>query len=614
MIAQIRKIFTLLPAGDKFKLLILLLMMLLAALLEVIGIGMIPVFVSIVAAPHLIMEIEWLKPLLERSGINTGEDLLVYGAIFLIGVFILKNTYIMFFNYVQSRFIYARLASIGINLFIHYMHAPYEFHLKRNTSELLRNVYNETLHLINGVLTPILKISKDLIIITGIFIMLFWVEPITSLIVLVLLGGGGAIFLKMIREKTKKYGLQAQKERDNMIRSINEGLGGLKEVRILNREKWFYKRFAVNVKSFCKSQRFSYIAKLANKPVMETIAISGLLLIALLLYYQGRGLESVIPVMTLYGAAMLRIMPGLQEMMVSLTLLRYNIVSVDPIYDDTRELKESTAKYKFDNPGKSLIKAKPVLSQTMRNRRLIFNEKICFEKASYMYPGSSVEAVTNISLSIPKGSAVGFVGQSGAGKTTLVDMLLGLLEPQTGKITVDNKNIHDDIVAWKENIGYIPQFIFLSDNTIKRNIAFGLSDEEIEEEKLQNAIEAAQLRELIASLPEGIDTIIGERGTRLSGGQRQRIGIARALYNNPKVLVMDEATSALDNVTERYIINAIDQFKGERTIIMIAHRLTTVKKCDHLYFMQKGQIIDSGTYDKLIGKNLEFKKMALATD
>lgn len=609
MTSTIKKIFSLLHAGDKIKLFILLLMMLLAALLEVVGIGMIPVFVSIVAAPGMIMEIEWLAPLLERLGIVTGEDLLVYGAIFLIGAFILKNTYIIFFNYIQSRFIYARLASIGTNLFRLYMHAPYEFHLKRNTSQLLRNVYNETLHLVNGVLTPFLSITKDLVIIIGIFILLLWMEPLISLIVFVMLGGGGAIFLKLLRERTKRYGLQAQDERANMIRSINEGLNGFKDARILNREKWFYNRFSVNVKSFCKSQRFSYLANVASKPVLETMAVSGLLLIALLLYYQGRGLESVVPVMALFGAATLRIMPALQEMTKAITTLRYNIVAVDPIYDDTMELKEYAKKFKTSKSKKTVVSGENASSQ--KASKLILSEKICFERVSYSYPESKVEAVNNLSFSIQKGSAIGFVGPSGAGKTTLVDMLLGLLEPQTGIIKIDNKNLQDDIIGWKENIGYIPQFIFLADNTIKRNIAFGLPDEKIVDEKLQKAIEAAQLTELIASLPNGVDTFIGERGTRLSGGQRQRIGIARALYNNPQVLVMDEATSALDNVTERYVINAIERLKGERTIIMIAHRLTTVEKCDQLFFMQNGYIEDSGTYAELFGKNSAFKNMAM---
>lgn len=606
MTTTIKKIFSLLHKGDKIKLFILLMMMLFAALLEVIGVGMLPVFISIVAVPATIMEIEWLRPIMEMFEIETSGDLLVYGAIFLLAVFILKNAYLLFYNYIQTRFIFLRLSSIGSNLFKLYMYAPYEFHLKRNSAELLRNITTETMHMVTGVMFNLLKIAKDLVLIIGIFAMLLWLEPVISLIVFLLLGGGAALFIMMIRERIRKYGQLAQKERGNMIKSVNEGLGGFKDAKVLNREKWFYKKFSVNIKSFSKAQIFSDTASLANKPVTETIAISGLLFIALFLYWQGRGIESVIPVMTLFGAATIRLMPAIQEIMKAFTALKYFIFSIDPIYNDTMELKNETHNYNYrfnKNPENT--------NRFVKGNKLNFENEILFASVNYKYPRSNAEAVRNLSLSIAKGQAVGFVGSSGAGKTTLVDMLLGLLEPQHGRITVDNTDIHSDISAWKENIGYIPQFIFLADDTIRSNIAFGLPESEIEELKLQNAIKAAQLDALVNSLPDGIDTIIGERGTRLSGGQRQRIGIARALYNDPQVLIMDEATSALDNITERYIINAIERLKGDRTIIMIAHRLTTVEKCDYLYFMKNGQIEDSGTFKELIRKNAEFKNMAI---
>ena len=571
--------------------------MLISAILEVIGIGMIPVFVSIIATPDTILNIEWLLPMWEKFGIETSGDLLVYGAIFLIGVFSLKNIYLLFYGYIKARFIWLRFASIGSNLFKYYMYAPYDFHLRRNTSELLRNVTQETSMLANHVISPLLMIIMDVVLITSIFAMLIWMEPINTLIVFVILGGGGALFLRIIRKKMRFYGKTALNDRAKMIRSVNDGLGGFKDARVLNREQWFHKKFSNNIKSYGKSQTFNHVVSMANKPVIETIAITGLLLIALLLYWQGRNVESVIPVMTLFGAATYRLMPALQGLIKSITSLKYHIYSVDPLYDDTLELKRNVA-----------VGDKEVTT------KLIFSNKILFEETSFTYPGSENEAVKNLSVSISKGEAIGFVGPSGAGKTTLMDMLLGLLEPQKGRITVDGINIYSNVSEWKENIGYIPQFIFLSDDTIRRNIAFGLSDDEIEEGKLQNAIKAAQLNEFLENLPKGVNTIIGERGTRLSGGQRQRIGIARALYNNPQVLIMDEATSALDNITEKFVIQAVEQLKRKRTIIMIAHRLTTVRNCDRLYYMDKAQIKDYGTFHELIAKNSEFKKMALMTE
>ncbi len=268
---------------------------------------------------------------------------------------------------------------------------------------------------------------------------------------------------------------------------------------------------------------------------------------------------------------------------------------MNPLYDDLSALKAYQQEFRSDRKKK----AKTVLT-----------EKIAIRDLHYHYPNSEEQALNGVSLDIARGSAVAFVGPSGAGKTTIVDVLLGLLEPQKGEILVDGKNIFDSISAWQRNIGYIPQFIYLADDTMRRNIAFALPDDQVDEQKVQRAVEQAQLTELVERLPDGLDTVIGERGARLSGGQRQRIGIARALYHDPQVLVMDEATSALDNITEQQIIQAIDTLKGERTIVMIAHRLTTVMNCDVLYMMENGRITDQGTYAELLARNAGFREMA----
>jgi ATP-binding cassette, subfamily B, bacterial PglK len=603
MIVAIKKILYLLPSGDKIKLVILFFMMLFGALLEVIGVGMIPVFVSILAKPEMILEMEWLAPFMERAGIETGGDLLVFGAIILIGVFFVKNAYIILCRFVQARFIWRRFAMIGSNLFRHYMSAPYEFHLKRNTAELLRNVTQEAQEMAKYVMIPLLILAMDIVIVIGIFAMLLWVEPLITLMVILLLGGGGGMFLKFIKNTTRAYGKTGQNDRAYMIRSVNEGLGGFKDARVLNREGFFFKKFLYHIRSYGKSQTYREVASASTKPVVETIAVSGMLLIALLLYWQGRGMETVIPVLTLFGAATIRLMPAIKGSASAITNLRYYLYTVEPIFDDTVQL---TTVSKANRKTAVFLHEK---NNTDADTRLLLKVSIKFNNVSYSYPGSNVHAVRNLSFSIPKGDVIGFVGASGAGKTTIVDLVLGLLEPKEGSITADGININSDLQSWRRNIGYIPQFIFLADDTIRNNIAFGLADHEIIESKVNNAIKASQLTDMINSLPNGVDTVIGERGTRLSGGQRQRIGIARALYHNPQVLIMDEATSALDNVTEKLVIEAIEKLRGERTIIMIAHRLSTVRHCDRLYMMRDGRIAESGTHDELINLNSEFQKM-----
>lgn len=592
MLKQLRKVLELLPGSDKIKLLGLLCMMFIGALLEVVGISTLPAFVSIVATPDRVLDIEFLEPLWSMYGITNGGDLLVFGAIVLIVVFILKNAYIIFFRYIEARFVFNRYVTISHALYSHYMTAPYVFSLSRNTAELLRNITQDAHFVVNNVLDPSLKVLKDVIMLVGIFILLLLVEPWISLLVMLLLGGAGAFFLKSLKNRMRRHGKQAISDRKMMIQIVNEGLGGLKEITVLNREYWSIARFKKRLRSYANSQLFKNVTTGSTKPVIETMAVGGMLLIALLLYMQGRGLEVIIPILTLFGAATIRIMPALQGVISNYNTMRYFIHSVAPVHQDL-----------IGSVDSKVTQKKP--------DKLLFSNCIQFQSCSFRYPNTSAAAVSSIKLTIKKGEAVAFVGPSGAGKTTIVDMLLGLLEPNEGEIFVDGISIFQNTRGWQQNIGYIPQYIFLSDDTIRRNIAFGLPDNEIDDNKIQKTVVDAQLSDLIKDLDDGLDTIIGERGIRLSGGQRQRIGIARALYHNPSVLIMDEATSALDNITEKYVIEAIERFKGERTIIMIAHRLTTVQNCDILYFMKNGQIMDQGSFDELIRNNAEFQQIAL---
>ena len=288
-------------------------------------------------------------------------------------------------------------------------------------------------------------------------------------------------------------------------------------------------------------------------------------------------------------------MPAIQQITKSITKLRYSLVVVDPLYDDITELAEYRKRF---------------LADRKKKERLQIQRDIEVRNVHYSYPGSEEMALKGVTLTIPRGQSIAFTGPSGAGKTTMVDLLLGLLDPVRGEILVDGENIQEHLSAWQRNIGYIPQFIYLSDESLRSNIAFGIPEKEIDDEKVWKALRLAQLEDFVTRLPDGLDALIGERGVRLSGGQRQRIGIARALYHDPQVLVMDEATSALDNITEKQIIQAIEELKGDRTIITIAHRLTTVMKCDRIYFMTDGKIHSEGTYDELIEHNEQFRVLA----
>lgn len=592
----IKKLFYLLPKGDPIKVAILFLLMLIAAGLEVIGIGMIPAFVSIVAAPEQVLNYGPVQGLLAFLGVTNDQDLLIWGSIALVGVFIIKSIYIVIFNYLEARYVFNRRYTISHRLMSSYMQAPYTFHLGRNSAELLRNITKEVNIIVNTVITNLLKMAREGLMTIAILVFLFAMEPIISLVVILFSGLGAGSFLLLTQKKVKAYGEQEQDHRKEMIKAINQGLGGIKDARVLNRENLFIEKFRVEAYNSTRLQAYIRYIQQVPKPVVETTAVLGMMLISALMVWQGRPMSTIIPILTLFAMATVRLMPAVQQLSTMYTALRYNLVAVEPIYEDFIELEEYRNKF---------------LADRRSTKKLPLEYAVKADQISYRYPGSDEKALDNVSFKIPKGEAVAFVGESGAGKTTVVDLLLGLLEPSEGKILVDGNNIQQQLSAWQQNIGYIPQSIYLADENLRNNIAFGIKSEEIDDDKVWEAIESAQLSEMLSHLPNGLDTMVGENGTRISGGQRQRVGIARALYHNPQVLVMDEATSALDNITEKEITKAIEALKGERTVIMIAHRLTTVQNCDTLYLMKNGRIVDSGAYDELVDSNKEFRRMAL---
>lgn len=592
----LKKIFYILPKGDPFKLIILLLLMFAAAVMEVVGISMIPAFVAIVADPEMVMRIDWLQPLFAALQITSDQDLLLWGAVALLGIFIIKSIYIITFNYFEAHFIFRRRYTVSHRLMRAYMQAPYVFHLQRNTAELLRNISHEVEVFINNVVSTLLKMTRESVMTLAILIFLFVMEPLITILVISLSVLGAGTFILLNKKKMKEFGQEEQVRRAMMIKALNQGLGGIKDARVLNREEEFIEKFRIETYRSTTLKAYIRFIQQVPRPIVETTAVLGMLLVAVLLIWQDRSMAAIIPTLTLFAMATVRLMPSIQQIVSIYTNLRYNIVSLEPIYKDLKELEGYNTAFNEDRKKKET---------------LTFEYEIELINLSYHYPNSTEKALDSLSLNIKKGEAVAFVGSSGAGKTTIVDIILGLLKPDQGQICVDGINIADNLSAWQSNVGYIPQSIYLADETLRANVAFGLPEGEIDDDRVMDAIRLAQLETMVKRLPKGLDTVVGELGTRLSGGQRQRLGIARALYHKPNVLVMDEATSALDNITEKQIIHAIESLKENHTLIMIAHRLTTVKNCDKLYFMENGTIVQEGTYSDLVDSNVKFREMAL---
>lgn len=596
MIAQLKKIYALFTRRDKIIFCTLLLFMVVGALFEVLGIGTIPVFVGFIAYPDKVMQYPAVQSVLHYLGLTSATELLIWGSAALIIFFGVKNGILAINFYLQARFTKSRMVYLSKGLFSAYMNAPYQLHLHRNVAELHRNAIVEPTIITNRILSQLLLCIMKFFMALAILILLFVTEPYISFITFTLFTTISVIFFWIIQKKVNEYGLIEQKQRKFQIQALNQGLGSLKEARVQNREAFFIHKFSESTLRRAAALRFKEVASKVNQPFMEFMAVVGILCITIILVFTRREIESIVTTLALFVAALSRMKDNIGGLVQSFLDLKYDIVAVNPVYDDLKALSGNN---------------KPVFTKKGKIVLLKLNRFLSIENLSYRYPGSLSPALYDIHCRIKKGESVGFVGSTGSGKTTIVDLILGLLVPGKGKIIVDDVNIFSNLRGWRKNIGYIPQFIYLLDDTIKRNIALGLEDKDIQEEKVRKVLKAAQLEDFVNTLPKGLNTMTGERGIRLSGGQRQRIGIARALYHNPDVLIMDEATSALDNKTESSVVKALESLKGDRTVIIIAHRLSTVRNCDRLFFIRNGRIENSGNYRELCRMNSEFRAMAV---
>jgi ABC-type bacteriocin/lantibiotic exporter with double-glycine peptidase domain len=408
-----------------------------------------------------------------------------------------------------------------------------------------------------------------------------------ALNVLVVLGGAAWSFHRMTRELISRWGVERQLHDGFRIQHLQQGLGGAKDVKLLGRESDFLKQYRThNIKS---ARAWKLQSTLQNVPrlLFELLAVIGLAILVISMLNQGRDMTSIIPTLGLFAAAAFRLMPSVNRVLGAVQVLRFSLPVVNTLYEEIK-----------------LISPEPVSQQTHRPK--ILKNEISLRNITYQYPGASSPALDGISINIRKGESIGLIGASGSGKSTLADVILGLLAQSGGRVEVDGHDIHQDLRKWQDQIGYVPQSIFLTDDTLKRNVAFGIPNEKIDSLAVLRAIKAAQLEEFVSTLPEGLETLVGERGVRLSGGQRQRIGVARALYHDPAVLVLDEATSALDVDTERGVMEAITAFHGSKTIIVVAHRLSTVENCDRLFRLGHGKIIEEGTSELILSSQKSY--------
>ena len=585
---MLNKLLFILDTSQLRRLVLVLVGTLVAGTLEMIGIGAIPAFVGLLVEPDRLLAA--LPESALTSWIRQTEQatLILYGAGLLAALFLFKNLYLAALIYAETRLTAGVTASVSNRLFRAYLYSPYTFHLQRNPAELICNLTDESVHSVDFIKGG-MRLMREGLVLAVVFLLLILVDPLVSFSVFSLFALASGGFYLAVRRALMMRGELSQEHWSRHVQIINQALGAIKDIKMLEREPHLIKLFSVEVECSHRHDTFYLVISALPKLFLEVLSVTALLLVAAAFVLLGRPIQAMLPVLALLGVAVVRLVPAVNTINMSLADIRYRRPAFNLVCAELETLEDVIAH-----------QSRAVVSKSEPHK---LQDAIRLESIHYRYPGAPAEALQGVSLEINAGEAVAFIGTSGVGKSTLIDILLGLLTPTSGQVRIDGRDIQQDLPAWQRQIGYIPQDIYLIDDSIRRNIAFGLADEEINEVALARAVQAAQLEPFVRSLPEGRDTLVGNRGIRLSGGQRQRIGIARALYHDPGVLVMDEATSALDNETERDVLEAIGRLRAGRTIVMIAHRLTTVMDCDRLYLLDAGKVKDQGSFAELAARH-----------
>ncbi|MRJ45174.1 ABC transporter ATP-binding protein [Idiomarina loihiensis] len=595
MFKRLKTLFKLLTPEQRKRLIGLQILVVFTAFAEVAGVAAIGPFMALVGDISLLQGDGKLAQLYTFSGIESPRDFLFWLGIAVLVALAGAAAISMFTTWRLSLYAAQVGAEISTRLYKHYMQQPWLFHASGSSSQLTNRIAQESGRVTNAVVQPLMQMNAKgvlaLVMATAIFIF----NPLVALAGLVLFGFAYVVLYKTVRKQLSKNGRDISSANQQRFKLMNEGFGGIKDTLLLGRQAEFNQRFERTSHKLGRAQGITRGLSQVPRYAMELIAFGAVIFLVLYLLsaYDGN-LGNILPVLSVYALAGFKLLPAFQQMYTSLAQVKGNIASFDSIEKDLAA-------------SQNVEEIKPALKAgKLSPKKLIKLDNVCFS-----YPEKKDLALNQLTLDIPVNEVIGLVGASGSGKSTAIDVLLGLIEPQAGSLVVDDERVRGlKKRAWQNNVGFVPQNIFLADSSIRENIAFGIPPEEIDESRVIRAAKMAHLDELLERLPEGLKTRVGERGIQLSGGQRQRIGIARALYDDAEVLVLDEATSALDGITEKLVMDAIHDFSGKKTIVMIAHRLTTVKQCGCIYILENGSVVDKGHYNELVSRNETFQKMA----
>lgn len=575
-------------------------LMLIMAVVETVGVASIMPFIALLSSPSILDTNPYLFTIYQRLQFQSKDAFLIFlgsaTLILLVGSVTLRAVTL----WVQLGFIHMQTHIVSSRLVESYLRQPYEWFLTHRSSDIGANVLSEVTNVFQGAVSPVMMLFANGIVAFLLMVLLVAVDPFLAVIIALVLGGTyWGVFL-FVRQRVGRIGrirVRANRER---FQALHEAFGGIKDIKVAGLESSFLDRFRAPSERMARVSVVAAIVSELPSFVMQAVVFGGMLLVMIYLITAHGSVQGALPVISLYALAGYRLLPTLQGAYRSLTGLRFSMAALDSLHRDISEFKGTAAL--VASQGEEVSHSKPLgLRRDLKLRDL-----------SFQYLGTEHPVLRNISLTIPAYSTIALVGSTGSGKTTTVDVVLGLLNPTSGQLLADDRPITGaNIRSWQRTVGYVPQSIFLADDSVAANVAFGISPQNIDRNAVERAARIANLHDFVMTeLPHGYDTQVGERGVRLSGGQRQRIGIARALYHDPELLIFDEATSALDSVTEQAVMEAVYKLGRKKTIIMIAHRLSTVRACDRIYVMDRGRIIAEGTYDELLTTNEEFRAMA----
>ena len=585
MIRIVKKFSGIMTHEQKVRVVILAALMVVGAILEMGGVSLVfPLMTAVMDKDFL--DTWYMQIVCDAFHIQTGGEAMILILSALIFIYIVKNAFLFFEYYLQYRFVCNNRFRVQRQLLQVYMYRPYEFYLNATTAEIMRIINTDVVNAFN-LLTTVLNFFTEIIVSAALIIIIFVIDPVMAAMIGLVLGFIMLLVFKAVKPVLRRASQRFMKNTSLSNKWLLQSLNGMKDVKVSHKEEYFIEEYAVYGKKAIDAEKINSVVTMLPRLLIEAVSVSAVLAVLIVLLKMGKSIDELMPQLTAFAFAAVRLLPSTTRISGAVNAAAFQ----EPMLDNLIKNLNAAKAYEQQKQEEETAEENKRREAEKSGRKLTYEKQFELSHISFAYPNADKKVLDDAQMRIPVGASVGIIGTSGSGKTTAVDLLLGLLKPQSGKVLTDGQDIREDYYGWLSHLSYIPQTIYMLDDTICANIAFGVQKEQIDHARVQKAVEEAQLKAFIDSLPEGLETKIGERGVRLSGGQRQRIGIARALYTDPELVIFDEATSALDNETEAAIMESINSLHGRKTLVIIAHRLTTIEECDYIFRVENGQIM-----------------------